>query len=132
MEINQGWCQSTTLIYSGYGVPYRQQVGGKNCITGQGGPQKNVESFLLSFVMFFDQVMDHIIVESNRKADYCIQSCMLRITSYRSWKTVTVNEICRLRSKTANGYSAETYPKILFQQGCICRDLNISTDYDTQ
>ena len=73
--------------------------------------------------------MDHIIVETNRIADYyCIQSCTLKIRSYRSWKTVTFNEIYGPRSNTANGYGAETYPKILFLEGSICRDPIISID----
>jgi len=76
--------------------------------------------------------MDHIIVETNKKADYCIQSCKLKIRSYRSWKTATVIEIWGPRSKTANGYGAETYLQILFLEGCICRDPIISIDYDTQ
>jgi len=67
------------------------------------------------------------------KADYCIQICTLKIRSYRRrCNPVTDDEICGPRANTANGYGVETYPKILFLQGCICRDLNISTDYDTQ
>jgi hypothetical protein len=39
--------------------------------------------------------------------------------------------ICRYRFKNADWCGSETYPKILFWQGYICRGPYIVTDYDT-
>jgi hypothetical protein len=69
--------------------------GQKIQFTGQCEPQKNAECVLEAFELFFDQhVIDNIVSETNRYAEYCIQSTVLKPRSrMRSWQPVTSDEL---------------------------------------
>jgi hypothetical protein len=81
-----------------------------------------------ALLLFYDQhVIGHILVATNRYADYCTGSSITLNpkTHKRSWRPVKSAKICGPRSN--NGYSAETYTKISLQQGWIHSVPDIST-----
>jgi hypothetical protein len=81
-----------------------------------------------ALLLFSDQhVIGPVLLATNRYADYCTGSSttLKPKTHMRSWWPVKNAKICCPRSN--NGYSTETYTKILLQEGWIHSAPDIST-----